>query len=465
MTEIIAKVKKTISRFDMIRPKDRVVVAVSGGADSVCLLDILNRIKDDFEITLFVAHFDHGLRPAEDDEETAFVEALAGALDIPFVTQKAGLDISEGDGPLEERARAARYRFFDQVMDEFSAQRIAVGHTLNDQAETVIMRLMRGSGTTGLSAIPPVRDGRIIRPLIETGRKEIVRYLEKRGLKFVTDSSNLKTKYLRNRIRLELLPRLMEIQPRIIELLGQTAEIMRIEDQWMEAEAEKWLKESSHFVDFNEVVIPLSLFRNIPEALQQRVIRHALAKAAGNIRRISLRHIKAVNGIALGTRSCAALNLPKGLTITKSYDSLIFKTGDEKEEKGFCYTLDGPGRFFLNELDSSIILEETEEIMQPVKQVSLMTAFLDADLIKYPLTVRNLRPGDRFIPLGMSGHKKLKNFFIDLKIPANQRRRIPILTIDDTPIWICGYRIDDRYRVKSETGKVLKVTLNRQEPF
>lgn len=458
MRETLSKVRKTISRFDMIRPRDRMVVAVSGGADSVCLLDILNRIKDDFGITLFVAHFDHGLRPAEDDAETTFVEAFARSLDIPFVTQKAGLDISEGDGPLEERARRARYRFFDQVMDEFSAQKVAVGHTLNDQAETVIMRLMRGSGTTGLSAIPPVRDGRIIRPLIEISREEILHYLDEKGLSFMTDSSNLKTNYLRNKIRLALLPRLMEIQPRIIDLLGQTAEIMRIEDQWMEAEAEKWLKESSDLVDFNEVVIPLSLFRKISEALQHRVIRHALATAAGDLRRMGLRHIQAINRIALGTRSSATLNLPRGLTITRSYDSLIFKTGDGKEEKGFCYTLDGPGRFFLKEFESSIVIEETEELMPPVKQSSPMTAFFDADLISYPITVRGFRPGDRFIPLGMFGHKKLKNFFIDLKIPAKERSRIPILTHEDKPIWVCGLRMDDRYKVTSKTRRILKVT-------
>jgi tRNA(Ile)-lysidine synthase len=465
MHEIISKVRRTISRFDMIRPEDRVVVAVSGGPDSVCLVDILNHIKDDLEIALFVAHFDHGLRPAEDDAETVFVESLSRSLGLPFATLKAGLSINEGDGPLEERARRARYRFFDQIMGDSSANKLALGHSLNDQAETVIMRLLRGSGTTGLSAIPPVRDDRIIRPLIEISREEIIYYLHKKGLKYVTDSSNLQTHYLRNKIRLELVPRLKEIQPRIIELLGQTAGIMRMEDQCMESESENWFKDSSELIGLNEVMIPLPSFRELPEALQCRVIRHTLAIIKGNLRRVSLRHIQAVNRAANGARSRASLNLPNGLTVQRSYDRLIFSKGEGMAVKEFSYTLAGPGRFFLEYLDRAIVLEETEVILPPVKQLSPMTAFLDADLISYPMTVRSVRPGDSFVPFGMSGHKKLKRFFIDLKIPANDRRLIPILTNDDKPVWVCGLRIDERYKVTSETRRVLKVTFSDFKPW
>lgn len=221
MNQSIKKVKNTISRYGMIRFGDRVVVAVSGGVDSVCLLDVLDKLRDELGVELFVAHFDHGLRPDDDEAETRFVKSLAASLDLPFETKKAFPSMLTGAGPLEERARNARYRFLEEVKEKFSAQKIAVGHNLNDQAETVFMRLLRGSGTSGLAGIPPVRDGHIIRPLIEISREEILTYIEQRGIKYLTDPSNFKTRFLRNRIRLELLPNLKQIQPRIIELLGR----------------------------------------------------------------------------------------------------------------------------------------------------------------------------------------------------------------------------------------------------
>jgi tRNA(Ile)-lysidine synthase len=247
--------------------------------------------------------------------------------------------------------------------------------------------------------------------------------------------------------------------------LGQTAGIMRMEDQWMESESEKWFQGSSELIGLNKIIIPLPSFRKLPTAFQHRVIRHALASTAGNLRRVSLRHIQAVNRAANGARSHASLNLPNGLTVQRSYDRLIFSKGEGRAVKEFSYTLDGPGRFFFEDLESTIVLEETENIMPSVKQVSPMTAFLDADLISYPMTVRSFRPGDSFIPFGMSGHKKLKNFFIDLKIPVSDRGLIPILTNDDKPIWVCGLRIDDRYKVTSETRRVLKVTFSDFKPW
>jgi len=457
----IEKVRRTIARYNMISPGDGVVVAVSGGPDSVCLLDILHELGDELGIQLLVAHFDHGLRPGEDEDETRFVESLAMSLNLPFETKRAAESLRQGAASLEERARNARYRFFDEVKKKYEARKIAVGHNINDQAETVLMRLMRGSGASGLSGIRPFRDNKIVRPLIELTRGEIESYLRQKGLAFVTDSSNLETRHLRNRIRIELLPQLKRYQPRIVEVLGQVAEIMRRDDEYLEERAAEWVEERVEIRDTGEVYIPLPSFVELPEALRNRVIRQALKITGGNLRKVSTRHLDAVNLLATGKRPQTLVKLPNGVSARRSYDTLFFGASEESQPQAFCCLLEGPGTFYLDALGCTVSLEEMEGSVSPERSMSPWTAFLNAERITYPLMIRNFRPGDRFVPLGMSGHKKLKDFFIDLKIPSEVRARIPILTERDMPIWVCGFRIDDRFKVSSKTKKVLKVTFDK----
>ncbi|UCF85249.1 MAG: tRNA lysidine(34) synthetase TilS, partial [Desulfobacteraceae bacterium] len=428
--------------------------------DSVCLLDILVAFRAELGIELVVAHFDHGLRPDEDEAETKFVKALAASLKLPFETKKADPGMGRGTASLEERARLARYQFLEELKERFSAERIAVGHNINDQAETVLMRLLRGSGPSGLAGIPPCRDEKIIRPLIEISRDEIESYLAQRELTYVTDSSNLQTRYLRNRIRLELIPLLKEYQPKIVELLGQTAEVMRDDEAWLAATAEEWVEGAIEASVEGEIRIPLSSFKVLPEALKNGIIRHALRITGGGLRRVNSRHIKGINQIVMGKRSQAFINLPNSITFRKVYDSLIFTAVKETGAGSFCYLLDGPGTFDLPALGRTVSLEEMENIALSDIGASPWTVFLNADRLIYPLMIRNFRPGDKFVPFGMSGHKKLKKFFIDSKVPSEVRRQTPILTYRDTPIWVCGLRIDDRFKVEPDTKKVLRVAIN-----
>jgi tRNA(Ile)-lysidine synthase len=457
----IKKVRHSISKYNMVRQGDGVVVAVSGGPDSVCLLDILHELRDELGIQLVVAHFDHGLRSEEDDDETRFVESMARSLDLRFETKKAGGRVSEGAASLEEWARNARYEFFEEVKERTSAQKIALGHNLNDQAETVLMRLLRGSGPTGLSGIPPLRDEKIIRPLIELSRGEIESYLGQKGLSFVTDSSNLETRHARNRIRLELLPLLRDYQPQIVELLGQTAEIMRADEKYLEERAEEWVKEVAITRANGQVRIPLSLLTKLPEALRNRVIRCVLKTTGGSLRRVSMRHIEAINSVAAGKKPQALVNLPHRVIARRVYDTLVFTAPEETGYDDFCYFLDCPAMFHLDALGSTVSLKELENAALPDMGKSPWTAFLNADRITYPLMIRNFRPGDRFVPFGMSGHKKLKDFFMDLKISSEARARIPILLQRNMPIWVCGLRIDDRFKVTPDAKKVLRVTFKR----
>lgn len=457
--DTINKVRETITNCAMIDPGDLLIVAVSGGADSVCLLDILHELRDEFRIKLMVAHYDHGLRQAEDEPETQFVDHLAASMALPFETEKGALLKAGSTASMEEKAREARYRFLERLKTRFNAQKIATGHSLNDQAETVLMRFLRGSGPSGLAGIPPLRDDVIIRPLIEVKREEVESYLEARGLTYVTDSSNFEIRYLRNKIRLELLPLLLDYQPRLVEHLGQLSTILRDENDYLEREARNWVKKEAELTAEEEILVPVSSFIKLPQPVRNRVTRSLLMKIRKNLRRIDQGHIKSVYRLALNKNPQGMINLPDGLTVKKTYDRLAFTIGAKPKSRDFSYSLEGPGTLFLERISRSISLVEIKGGVDFKLGDSTRTAYLDADKLLYPLIVRNFRPGDRFIPLGMEGHKKIKDFFIDLKIPSGTRSLIPILMSQGTPVWVCGYRIDERFKVTPETKKILEVTI------
>jgi tRNA(Ile)-lysidine synthase len=457
---VIKKVKKTIARYNMLKSGDRIVVSVSGGCDSVCLLHVLNSLKDIFEISLVVVHFNHGLRPDEDDDETRFVETLAKKYRLPFETASAADTIRNGQGGVEESARRARYRFLQDIKQKKSAQKIAVGHNKNDQAETVLMRLLRGSGTSGLSGIPPCRDDVIIRPLLEISRSEIETCLKQTGLEYVTDPSNLENEYLRNRIRHDLVPRLKQYQPRIVDILSQTSDLMRTDDDFLINQAGDWIQEHAEIRDNRRVKIPLGAFLELHRALRNRILRSAIETVAGNLRKISLRHIEAIERIANGNRPNAMTSLPNGLVAERNYDSfVIMSSNSSMEYKQLSWPVNGPGTFRFEALACEISFNEIERGLISKMGDSNFEGFLNADRLSFPLMVRTFREGDSFIPLGMVGHKKLKDLFIDLKIPSHKRKLIPVLTFNGIPVWIGGIRIDDRFKVTQDTKKVLKVNL------
>ncbi len=462
-TQTIRKVNATLTRHHMVSKGDRVVVAVSGGPDSVCLLHILFELKGDLEIDLIVAHFDHGLRPGEDEAETDFVVSLAQSLGLPFEVQKVHPPLKAQGPSVEEKARAARYHFLDRTRDRHHAQKIAVGHNLNDQAETVLMRLLRGSGPSGLTGIPPCRDDTIIRPLIQTSRHEVEAYMAARGYPAMTDSSNLETGHLRNKIRLELMPRLQQYQPRIAEILARTADIFRQDEAWLGQEAQAWVEKTAATGDHGGVQVPLPPFLRLADALKARAVRALFKRTAGDLRHFNRRHIEAVLKMATGSKPQSRVVLPKALTVKRVYDRLVFKTAGNENPKAFSYTLQGPGRFRLQTPGYTLSLEELDRSALPNLEAPPHTAFLDAGRITYPLEIRSFRAGDRFVPLGVGGHKKVKDFFQDLKVPSEVRRTVPILTCRGTLLWVGGFRIDERFKITPDTQKVLKASLFKNQ--
>jgi tRNA(Ile)-lysidine synthase len=261
---------------------------------------------------------------------------------------------------------------------------------------------------------------------------------------------------------LNLLPQLEKYQPKIVEILGRTARITREENIWLEGKAERWIKKWAETGSGNEIVLPLSRFKGLPEPLKNHVLRQALKTTAGSLRRIGLPNIDAIKQIATGSKPQTEITLHNMLAVKREYDKLIFLKSKPEIPERFCYIIDGPGAFDLETLGCTMKLEEVEGKARSKLPTDPWTACLDADLIIYPLMLRNFRLGDRFVPLGMTGHKKLKSLFIDMKIPSHIREQIPLLTQKNEPIWVCGLRIDDRFKVTSTTKRVLKITFDAQ---
>jgi len=457
---LLRTVRETVARYAMIRPGDGVVVAVSGGPDSLCLLDVLCRLASAASLRLVVAHFDHGLRKTEDARETRFAEEAALERGLPFESEQAAHPLRSLSGSLEERAREARYAFLERVRQAHGAESVAVGHTLDDQAETVLMRMLRGAGPDGLAGIHPVRNPGIIRPLIRVRRREVEAYLREAGLSWMTDSSNLQTRHLRNRIRRDLLPELLTYQPRFVEHLGALADLCREEKTLLGDLAEAWIEE--HELEDGEggsVTLPRMPLIDLYEAFRRRVIRCALGRTGGGLRRIERRHVASVEGLLLGDRPQARIDLPGDRSAERIYDRVVLGPRPARSRFDESARLPGPGVYPLKEAGLQVLLKEKPRQAVGALDRDRWTAFLNADALEYPLKVRTWRPGDRLVPLGMRGHRKVKDLLIDLKVPAGERARALLLLSGERPVWLCGYRIDDRFKVTEKTERVVEVRI------
>src|SRR4030042_1477635 len=276
---ILSRVMGTIRRYSMIEPCDHIGVAVSGGIDSVALLDILTSQQQELHITLTILHLNHGIRGKEAARDQRFVQELSERYSLPYLDQEVDVPAyrKEHSLSLQEAARELRYLFFEQAMDTHNLAKGAIGQTADDQAETVLMRLVRGGGARGLKGIPPKRD-RYIRPLIEVWREELLQYVRHRGLSFVQDSSNLKKDSLRNRIRHELLPALSEYNPSIKERLLHVAEVLAVDEGYLAGPAQEIAK--GIVMKDEEVSLSITSLLSLPAALQARVLQHAFARLA-----------------------------------------------------------------------------------------------------------------------------------------------------------------------------------------
>ena len=472
--KILHTVRHTITEHRMYTRGDAVIVAVSGGPDSVALAHVMLTLAAEYSLRPAIAHLNHGLRGADSERDAEFVISLARQLDMPIYTEKKDVLAFQRSRrlSLEEAGRRLRYDFFEAVSSKYGFNKIALGHHSDDNAELVLINLLRGSGPLGLSGIAPVREGKIVRPLIRLRRADIIKYLAEKKLPFVTDASNTDPAFIRNKIRHHLIPELQTAyNPRIIETINRLGEIMRAENQWFDDALEPVLKQCVSFRTDQKISLALHDFNQLPKAVKRRVIRKAIRGVKNDLRRITLLHVDAILSLIEKDRVSGRLNLPDGILVTRNTAEVTIEkksnVGKQKDcsklqtfSTDYRYPISAAGTVRIKEADVSINLCEIDaQDLPDIKETEANVAFFDLDRLLFPLLVRNLRPGDRFSPLGVDGTQKVKKYFINHKIPTAQRRICPLLLSSGNIIWIAGHRIDNAVKVSPQTRRVLKAEL------
>jgi tRNA(Ile)-lysidine synthase len=478
--DIHAIIRSAAKRHGLFAPGVlRVALAVSGGADSVCLLHALAQLHDEFGISLGVAHLNHGVRGAHADADQAFVCNFAHHYGFEFYTEKIDVpSLVEPGGPsLEQVCREQRMDFYKRALKHLGAQRIATGHTLSDQAETMLMRVLRGTSLRGLAAMDFV-NGNIIRPLLAAPRELVREYVRENGLEFHEDATNADVHYTRNRVRQTLMPVLKEIfNPQAEQRLFSLSQLLRTDLDFLEDQAELAYHKARTARIGNEIHLDLNELAQLHDAILSRVLIMAYYKmdSAGPARSLQQGHVLDMMHAVREGGTGHVVALPGNLCFEKHYEKIVFKPIEEqKGQAGFeyqlepdmlpklmgagekntaCFKFDPPGIVIemkiMDKLDSSISNNSDEH-----------SAYFDAHKISGSIIVRSPRPGDRFIPLGMNHEKKLQDFFVDQKIPFAERQSIPVFTAGNDIMWVAGYRISNRYKVDANTNKVLAIRIS-----
>jgi len=460
---MIEQVAKTIARYSMFQRDQRVGVAVSGGADSVCLLHVLRELGPRWNLRFTVLHLDHRLRGEESRADAAFVRDLAAAFDLPFELQEtevAALCRETGDN-LEQAARAARLEFFTRLIEAGGLDRIATGHTRSDQAETVLFRFLRGAGTAGLAGIRPVTGDGIVRPLLEVDRAEVERYLRERGVTWRNDSTNDSTAFARNRIRHELLPQLArEWNPALADTLAHTA-------NWAQAEEAYWASELARLAPSHVIIEPPAVLLHtvplaaLPLAVARRLVRRAVETAKGDLRGIGFEHLAGILELAASAEGHGRLQIP-GIDVLRSFNWLRIAPPalDNLDNRNYRLPLPVPGAVRLPGQKMLVHTElfENTNVTETSKDVyNGCVGCLDWNRLSGSLEVRNWRPGDRYQPVGHSGAENIKVLFHQARIPLWERRHWPVVTMGDAILWTRRFGPAAEFVANSGSSLVLRI--------
>ncbi len=439
-----------VLKSGMIVPGDRVLAACSGGADSVALVSLLLKLREKMALEIAVGHFNHRLRAGAEADE-AFVRDLARAWGLAFFAgvKDVRSEARAGKLNLEETARGLRYEFLRSAAGAWGATRIATGHTMNDQAETFLMRLLRGSGLSGLAGIEPVSAAGqvpVVRPLLGVLRQDVEAYLRAEGLAFREDESNADRKLLRNRIRLGLLPQMAsEYAPRIVEHLARLSAIIREEDELLAA----FIRElADEFIAGagEKTTLDVRTLSFLPPALARRVAREFLRRLKGDLRAISFEDVESL----LGLRDGREKTVKKGLRLRRENGRLFLLKGRKRTSRAFEVTWDGRGdvtaagsRF------SGRVIAAGEGV--PLRGDDRKRALFDLATLSFPIVVRSRRPGDLYRPLGAPGRKKLKEILRAKGIPRGARDRLPVFISRSRIIWVPGLPVAEDFKVEAST--------------
>lgn len=460
------KILQYIQKHGMIKKGDRILVAVSGGPDSISLLHILKSIQKEYQLELMVLHVNHLLRGWEAEEDQEYVKNLCKDWGIPCYIQRTDVKkISEKKGiSIEEAGREVRYDCFYEMKERFHLQKIALGQHGDDNAETVLMRMIRGTGPQGLAGIPPHRKDGIIRPLLSCSREEIETYCRKHQLYPRIDESNLEPIYFRNKIRLEIIPYLEQYNSNIKLHLQHLAEIMTEQQEYIQQEIETlWRKNIKK--NQNSILLSVGWLCGLTTFQQKEMLRKSIKWVKNNLKEIEFTHIRLIiEKLHEEEKTIWILHLPEKIRVERRYGQVIIKKEDRKQEKiSFCCPLSIGKRYHIPELNKEfhVYLEKPKEI--DIIKNNTNKFYFDYEKVGTKLLLRNRRSGDKFQPLHGNGTKKLKDYFIDLKVPKEKRDKIPIIVGKKGIIWVVGYQVDKKYIVDQDTKTVLTIQYVHKE--
>lgn len=459
---IINSVRQTIKRENLIEKNDKILIALSGGPDSICLLDIMIKLKDEYNLTLYAAHLNHRIRGIDAQEDSLFCQKICKKNNVTFFVKNIDipeLAVQQSRG-VEEVARDVRYDMFFDIKNKLGINKIAVAHNLDDQAETMFMKMFRGSGIQGLRGIDYKRKDGIIRPLLDIYKSQINEYCDVNNLNPRIDKTNFESDYSRNKVRLDLIPYIENNYcENIKQILSRTANVIRDDYNYIEEVSKEHYELLVKNKSDDEIILDLPLLKNTDTAIQKRVIRLAILDIMGNLNNIENVHI--VDSLSLLEKSDGKIiNLPKNLkAYIKNEDYVITTKNQENEEITYEYNIEINGKTVVNEIGLTVttsVLPAKDSLALPV---SKYIKVFDYDKIVGSLYVRSRKIGDKLSPIGLTGTKKIKDILINKKIPADTKYMFPIISDDEQILWLLGYRISENYKIDDSTQRVIRIQL------
>ena len=452
---MIKRFKEIIENYNLIEKNDTIIIGSSGGPDSQFLTYMLNEIKVEYNLNLILAHLNH-LHRKEASKDENLVKETAKKLDIKFQIKRASMDEYARANKIssEDAGRRLRYAFFNEIAQKYPGAKIAIAHNKNDQAETMIMRMIRGTGIDGLCAMA-YKSSNIIRPILSIEKREIINYLDQNSISYAYDKTNGENDYTRNYIRNEVIPKMENVNPQAVDNLYNLSELLKNDLYIIESRVDEAYDYAIKSVNNYNISFDKNRFESLDDSLKSRVLRRAILKLKGDLKDFSKENIdQFLNVISLDNGKESVKDNLTFIKNYRTYDLYInqsIKLGKTSELLNIDNILNFNGLIFKATLDDKI--NENDKY----------TAYFDCDKIKFPLTIRYRQNGDKFKPYGMNNNKKLKNFFIDEKVDRNLRDKIPLIISNDEIIWIVGHRVSNDFKVDKTTSNILKIEVKNDK--
>ncbi len=452
--DLLTDFRDYFSRNELLQRGDKLLIGLSGGIDSTVLLHLLKRLKSEYRFVLLGVHINYNLRGAESEKNYRFVRQTCHRWGVPLIAQKANIE----KGNVENEARKIRYKIFQHLLRKYNFDKLVVGHNKNDQAETLLLNLIRGAGIAGMKGMFP-KTNSLVRPLLDFTRKEIEKYAQSKNINFSQDSSNLGLEYDRNKIRLKIIPKIEElINPQAVEKIADSMHILQQTEYFLQHYSADLFSQLIKRVNGKKYILQLKDLKNKGIVLFY-LFKKVFAELTGSEQDFYSYHYQDIKDI-LSSSGSKYIQLPHGVYVVKGMKKLTFASAPPQLWQNKTVKS-------INDISRRVVFLKNYISTSKIKTLPLggfdfsdkWTAFLDYDKVEFPLKIRTRRKGDKFVPLGMDNEKKLKDFFIDLKVPRYERDKVVIMEDQNRIVWVGGYRVNQRLRVTRRTKTVLSIKI------